>query len=207
MRAAELTSVSEAWACPARKRARVLCVASLAMSLALYALSPFVTLWTIARSVETHDMLALGQTINWTSLDASLKEQVLDGLNLGHATEAADELPEFGASFATNVVSNAVDLTVTQQNLGMVVDQAMGATAPGKMSASTMLSAVGHAVVRFTGGNTFEAAMVVPGHETETPLRVQLRIERWQWKLTRVDLPAPVPHPVMEASLSSRRPA
>ena len=204
MRSAEMTHTSEAWACPARKRARAICVGALAASLGCYALSPFVTLWTIASAVSSHNMVALGQTINWSSLDASLKEQVLDGLHLGHATEVVDDLPEFGSSFATNVVSNAVDLTVNQQNLGSVVDQAM-ASAPSRINAGSMFSAVSHAVVRFTGANTFEAQMVVPGHEKDTPLRVQLRIERWQWKLTRVDLPATPHKTVIEASVTRRR--
>ncbi|NHN88451.1 DUF2939 domain-containing protein [Acetobacter conturbans] len=203
MQSAEIAHTSEAWACPARKRARGICIASLAASLGLYALSPFMTLWTIADAVSSHDMVALGQTINWSSLDASLKEQVLDGLNLRHATAAAEELPEFGSSFATTVVSNAVDLTVNQQNLGFVVDQAFS-SGSAKMSAGSIFSAVSHALVRFTGANTFEAQMVVPGHEQETPLRVELRIERWQWKLTRVDFPTTPHRPVMEASVSQR---
>ncbi|NHO32954.1 DUF2939 domain-containing protein [Acetobacter fallax] len=202
MYSAPVTPSSDAWACPARKRARVVCVAAFMMSFALYAASPFVTLWTIASSVSTHDMTSLGQTINWSSLDASLKEQVLGGLHLGPATEAADELPEFGSSFATNAVSNAVDLTVNQQNLGNVVDQAMAAS---PRAGSAVVSALTHAVVRFTSANSFEAQVALPGHEKETPLRVQLRIEGWRWKLTRVDLPAPASHPVMEASITRRR--
>ncbi|GEN65189.1 hypothetical protein AOE01nite_34130 [Acetobacter oeni] len=173
------------------------------MSLGLYAASPFVTLWTIASSVSNRDMTALGQTINWSSLDASLKEQVLDGLHLGPAADAVEELPEFGSSFATNVVSNAVDLTVNQRNLGHVVDEAM-ASAPGANDNREVLSALTHAVVRFTSANLFEAQVALPGHENETPLRVQLRIEGWRWKLTRVDFPVPASHPVMEASITQR---
>jgi hypothetical protein len=170
------------------------------MSLALYALSPFMTLWTIAGAVSNHDMVTLGHTINWSSLDASIKEQVLNGLNIGPATEVSDELPEFGTSFATNIVSNAVDTRVTQANLGNVIDQAM-ASNPAPINTGTVLAAVSHALVRFTSANSFEAQVVLPGHENETPLRVQLRIERWQWKLTRVDFPTAIHHPVMEASV------
>ncbi|WP_291366374.1 DUF2939 domain-containing protein [Acetobacter sp. UBA5411] len=200
MHTADTTPHSDAWACPARKRARVICLASLAMSLALYTLSPFMTLWTIAGAVSNHDMVALGHTINWSSLDASIKEQVLNGLNIGQVNEVSDELPEFGSSFATNIVSNAVDTRVTQDNLGKVVDQAM-ASSPAPINSGTVFSAVSHALVRFTAANSFEAQVVLPGHENETPLRVQLRIERWQWKLTRVDFPTEVHRPVMEASV------
>ncbi len=200
---APVTPTSDAWACPARKRARVICVAAFMMSFALYAASPFVTLWTIASSVSTRDMTALGQTINWSSLDASLKEQVMDGLHLGPAAQPVDDLPEFGSSFATSVVSNAVDLTINQKNLGHVVDEAIAA-APGAVHGGQMVAALTHAVVRFTSASSFEAQVALPGHENETPLRVQLRIEGWKWKLTRVDLPAPVSHPVMEASITQR---
>ncbi|MCE0743381.1 DUF2939 domain-containing protein [Acetobacter sicerae] len=204
MHTADTTPSSDAWASPARKRARVICLASLATSLAFYTLSPFMTLWTIAGAVSNHDMIALGHTINWSSLDASIKEQVLNGLNIGQANEVSDELPEFGSSFATNVVSNAVDTRVTQDNLGHVIDQAM-ASGPARINAGTVLSAVSHALVRFTAANSFEAQVMLPGHENETPLRVQLRIERWQWKLTRVDFPTAVHHPVMEASVMQHK--
>ena len=107
------------------------------------------TLWTVASSVAHHDMPTLARTINWSSVDASLKEQILNGLNLGHVTEAADELPEFGESFATKVVSNAVDLNVTSENLGNVVDQAMAGSASA-VSAGTVFSAVSHALVRLS---------------------------------------------------------
>lgn len=204
MHTADTTLSSEAWASPARKRARVICLASLAASLALYTLSPFMTLWTIAGAVSSHDMVALGHTINWSSLDASIKEQVLNGLNLGKVNQVSDELPEFGSSFATNIVSNAVDTRVTQTNLGSVVDQAM-ASGPDHMNAGTVFSAVSHALVRFTAANSFEAQVVLPGHENETPLRVQLRIERWQWKLTRVDFPTANHQPLMEASVTQHK--
>lgn len=196
-------SVSDTRADAAPSRARRICLAAFGLALGLYVASPFATLWTIASAVSNHDMIALGHTINWSSLDASLKEQVLDGFHLAHTTEATEELPEFGASFATTVVSNAVDLNVNQKNLGAVLDQAL-ASSPEAVKSVSLLSALAHTAFRFTSANSFEAQLVLPGHEKQTPLRVQLRIERWQWKLTGVSLPTTRPR-LMEASLSRHR--
>ena len=59
--------------------ARRVCVAASAAALGLYLASPFVTLWSIGSAIQTHDMTALGQAINWSELDASLTHQTPSG--------------------------------------------------------------------------------------------------------------------------------
>lgn len=184
---------------PRRQTARRVCVAAAAASFGLYLASPFVTLWSAASDLRQHNALALGQMINWGALDASLKRQTLAGLHL-NIQPAADELPEFGTSFASTAVSNAVDTTVTQANLGALMDEALPATPPSAQPATPSFTALlTRASVHFNRLDQFVMELPLPGHERETPLRVELRIEGWGWKITNVEFPMRR-EPIMQAS-------
>lgn len=174
---------------PPRQTARKLCVGACATAFGLYLASPFVTLWGVGASLQTHDMASLGAAINWGSLDSSLKQQALSGMNL--LQPASDELPEFGTSFASTAVSNAVDVHVTQANLGTLVDEAMPAVAPKSRAASapSFSSLITHASFRFARLDQFEAELPLPGHEGETPLKIEMHIQGWRWKITNVQFP------------------
>ena len=184
---------------PRRQTARRVCVATAAASFGLYLASPFVTLWSVASDLQHHDATALGRMINWSALDASLKRQTLAGLHL-NIQPAADELPDFGSSFATTAVSNAVDTTVTQANLGTLLDEAMPAATPTAQSATpSFASLAARASVHFNRLDQFVMELPLPGHERETPLRVELRIQGWGWKITNVEFPMRR-EPIMQAS-------
>lgn len=178
--------------------ARRVCVGASAAALGLYLASPFVTLWNIGSAIQTHDMTALGQVINWSELDASIKHQTLSGL---HLEQASDDLPDFGSSFATTAVSNAVDFTVTQANLGTLVDQAVPAAIPANQPAPSFASLVEKASVRFTRIDQFEVDVPLPGHEHDTPLKIEMRIQNWRWKVTKVEFPT-ARAPIMQASVA-----
>lgn len=175
---------------PPRKTARTLCVGACATAFGLYLASPFVTLWGVGTSLQTHDMASLGTVINWGELDSSLKRQALSGMNL--LQPASDDLPEFGTSFASTAVSNAVDVHVTQANLGTLVSEALPAIAPTKQTAApSFASLLNHASFRFARLDQFEAQVPLPGHEGETPLKIEMRIQNWRWKITSVQFPTP----------------
>ncbi|MFT9258587.1 MAG: DUF2939 domain-containing protein [Acetobacter sp.] len=173
----------------AGQTARRLCILSATIACGLYLASPFMTLLFVAADLRSHDMVALGHVINWGRLDASIKKQALSGLHI--ATEPPpDELPEFGSSFADAAVSNAVDTSVTQANLGTLVDQALLETAgPTRPSALSVAALATHMTVRFTRPDEFVAAVPLPGHEHDSPLRILMRIEGWHWKITAVEFP------------------
>lgn len=176
---------------PRHQAARRVCVWSALLALGLYVSSPLITLFYVATDLHTHDMAALGRLINWRSLDTSIKQQVLAGLHLD-TQPPADELPEFGSSFASSAVSNAVDHTVTSANLGTLVDQAMPAIPPGayptlNLRGMTML--LRQTSLRFARLDCFVAEIPVPGHADETPLHIELRIQGWHWKITNVTFP------------------
>ncbi|MCX2561956.1 DUF2939 domain-containing protein [Acetobacter farinalis] len=181
-----------------QQTARRVCVGASAAALGLYLASPFVTLWTIGSSLRSHDMAALGHLINWSELDSSIKHQTLSSL---HLNQVSDDLPDFGSSFATTAVSNAVDFRVTQANLGTLVDQALPSTLPANQATPSFAKLAEKASVRFTRIDQFEADIPLPGHEQDTPLKIEMRIQNWRWKVTRVEFPTRRA-PVMQASAS-----
>lgn len=184
---------------PPRQTARKVCVGASALAFGLYLASPFVTLWTVGASLQSHDMTTLGSVINWGSLDASIKQQALSGMHL--LQPAADDLPEFGTSFASTAVSNAVDVNVTQANLGTLVDEAMPVTLPAHQPAPSFSSLISKASFRFARIDQFEAELPLPGHEAETPLKIEMRIQGWRWKVTKVTFPTQR-QPTLTASVS-----
>lgn len=179
-----------------RQQARWVCAGTLAAAGTLYAASPVCTLWSITSAVRSHDMGSLNTCLKWESVRSGLKNQVVDSL-IG-PPHADDELPEFGASFASSAVSNAIDEEVRPDRLGTLVDHLMPTAQPGAHAGLYAMLRGVH--MHFTHPGVFEASMVMPGHENETPLRLQMRIHAFQWKIHHIDLPAPRPHPLVEAS-------
>ncbi|AXY21963.1 MULTISPECIES: DUF2939 domain-containing protein [Komagataeibacter] len=182
-----------------RQQARWVCAGTLAAATSLYAASPFFTLWSITSAIRAHDMGSLNTTLKWDTVRSSLKNQVVDGL-IG-PTHADDELPEFGSSFASSAVSNAIDEEVRPDRLGNLVDHLMPheqVAAP--MGVPAMVGMLGRVHMHFTHPGVFEASVIMPGHENETPLRLQMRIHGFQWKIHSVGLPAPRQQPLIEAS-------
>ncbi|MBE7730286.1 DUF2939 domain-containing protein [Komagataeibacter sp. FXV3] len=179
-----------------RQQARWVCVGTLAAATSLYAASPFFTLWSITSAIRTHDMGSLNTCLKWESVRNGLKTQAVDSL-IG-PPHADDELPEFGASFASSAVSNAIDEEVRPDKLGMLVDHLMPQEQPS--TPQTLFGLMRHVHMHFTHPGVFEASVIMPGHENETPLRLQMRIHAFQWKIHHIDLPAPRHAPLVEAS-------
>lgn len=94
-----------------------------------------------------------------------LKNQVVDSL-IG-PPHADDELPEFGSSFASSAVSNAIDEEVRPDKLGTLVDHLMPTPQPGAhVGLYAMLRGV-H--MHFTHPGVFEASMVMRGTRMKRP--------------------------------------
>ncbi|PYD75401.1 MULTISPECIES: DUF2939 domain-containing protein [Novacetimonas] len=184
-----------------RQQARWICAGTFAAATSLYAASPFVTLWSISSAIQSHDMHGLGQTLRWNSVRDSLKTQAIDEL-IGEKP-ADDDLPEFGSSFASTAVSNAIDVHVNEDNLGEIVDHLVPQGQGTNTVSPIMFLQRMHA--RFVKPGLFETSIVMPGHENETPLRLQMRIHAFQWKIHRIDLPT-ARQPLMEASATQAQP-
>ncbi|MBB2204118.1 DUF2939 domain-containing protein [Gluconacetobacter takamatsuzukensis] len=184
-----------------RQQARRICAVTLVMSLSLFVASPFVTLWSVSAAIQSHDTRTLGTFLNWRAIQASLKSQIISGIVTQPASD--DDLPEFGSSFAATAVSRAIDVHVNAANLDTLMGQVMPA-ATQTVSVGSPVAMLHHVRIRFLRPDMFEARAVMPGHERETPLRLQMRIQGWRWKITEVDLPASrADHPAIEASAAA----
>ncbi|GAN53473.1 hypothetical protein Tasa_010_020 [Tanticharoenia sakaeratensis NBRC 103193] len=153
--------------------------------LGAYALSPYIALWSIDSAIRTHDPARLAAHIDWSALNGSLKSDTIAAI-VG-PPPGADDLPDFGSSFASTAVSNAID---TQLNTQELLDMA------GKMMPADARSAPGYAALarvhaRFVAPARFEAS--VPGPANETPMVVHLKFEHWHWKITRLEMPQAMP--------------
>lgn len=165
------------------------------MSLSLYAASPFVTLWSVASALQNHDVDTIQGALDWRTVRTGLKNDLGPDASVRLASTsrvapAEDELPDFGNSFAKTIVSHVVDDVITPEHLVAMLVHAEPAkhTVDGAGSnALAMLSRVDH--VRFIGANRFEASVRLNDDPKAVPVTVSMRIEKWQWKITRIQMP------------------
>ena len=169
----------------------------LAASIVLYGASPFVTLWSVASALQNNDVGTIQEALDWRTVRNGLKSDLAPGASVSLASAHAaapvqEDLPDFGSSFATTIVSHVVDDVVTPQHLvAMLVNakpsddsRKAGPHASGLMR---MLDRVDH--VSFIGPNQFEASVRLVDDRNAAPVTVSMRIEKWQWKITRIHIP------------------
>ncbi|QNT77671.1 DUF2939 domain-containing protein [Entomobacter blattae] len=193
-----------------KRKTLVVSVSALIAASSLYLVSPYFALWSIASAVENNDMPTLGKSINWHSLCDSLQGQASTMLSntygIHTVSEDSADLPDFGSSFATKAVSNAIKIRVTQENLGTIVKQFFPTetnSTPKTPSAHQGMHMNGFA--HFISPTTFIVDVSVPGHENETPMEIEMKIQKWRWKIVKILLPTPnkKSNRVMEASANS----
>lgn len=159
------------------------------LAVAVYASSPFLTLYAMGRAIGHGDVRTLCADVSWNEVREGLKEDIADGIT-GEpgATDVAsnnDDLPAFGASFVTGIAGNVVDRTVTPQH--MVVALATLHKA-GVVSRPSILFA------HFTSPVSFEVAFRLPEERAaDSPVRLRLHFvtgpEGTGWVVTRAWLP------------------
>lgn len=158
--------------------------AGIGAAIVAYAASPYIALWNIDRAARTDNSHALGHYVDWSALTQSLKKEFVP------APAAGDDLPDFGSSFAGNVVSNAIESDLTPASLLTTAHQYMpagyGAGQGGGVTSWTGLRA------RFVSLRKFEARIAEPGR---TPFVVHMSFEHWGWKITRLEMPHDVARP------------
>ena len=96
-----------------------------------------------------------------------------------------DDLPEFGSSFATTIVSHVVDDVMTPEHLAAMLSRS--AADHGDRPGPSMLDRVRH--IGFVSPTEFVAAIRVSPDAEAPPVLVTLRVEKWQWKVTRIHVP------------------
>lgn len=183
---------------PTRSSFRSFAVAAscLAMALVLYAASPLVTLWSMGMALQHDDVGTLRGALDWRNVRDGLKADLGSGASVSLASAhqtvpAEEELPDFGASFSTTIVSHVVDDVMTPEHLvGMLSHASTGhAVAPSGLAASLMstLGRIQH--VGFNGPARFEAAVRLADDPAAAPVTVSLQLRKWQWKVTRIHVP------------------
>ena len=166
------------------------------MALGVYAVSPVITLVSMGAALQHDDLATLSASLDWHDVRSGLKADLGPGAPVSLASAhqvvaASDELPDFGDSFATTIVSHVVDDVVTPEHLVAMLSHASSphasartAPAPGIMS---MLAHVQH--VGFSGPSRFEAAIRLSDDADAAPVLVSMQVQKWQWKIVRIRLP------------------
>lgn len=182
-------------------RFRPLALSALGVTIAagLYGMSPFLTLWTVAAALQHDDVVTVSSALDWRTVRAGLKadlgpgSQTMDGsVHLASARIAPvqDELPDFGDSFATTIVSHVIDDVVTPEHLVTMLTQTAPrrSSTPGGMGgALSMLGRIDH--VEFIGPAHFEASMRMADDPAAAPVTVSMDVQKWHWKITRIHVP------------------
>ncbi|MBE7211527.1 MAG: DUF2939 domain-containing protein [Gluconacetobacter diazotrophicus] len=197
---------------PLRRGCRQVALASFAASALLFAASPLSALWSLADAVQHGNVVALRSGADWSALRVALKGDLADIIHpaatvkLASARVAADgaapvaaddDLPEFGSSFATNVVSNAVDDEVTPEHLLELMRPAPASGGASTGAATPSLSAMLHriAALRFTAPDRFEAAFLLSDQPGADPVRLSMHLEHWRWRVVAVHVAPAAPSP------------
>lgn len=183
---AELLSVPARLTWPSFRRAPHALGALTVAMVCIYALSPYLALWSLSSALRAHDTNSMAQHIDWDALTSSLKAEAVDAI-VG-PPPAADDLPDFGSSFATGAVSHAIDAHLTPELVmgfaAQMIDGQKATSLPSVTELYNRLSA------HFIAPAEFEAGLVmVPGQQ---PTMVHMKFEHWQWKVTRLDIPKAV---------------
>lgn len=177
---------------PRTSRIAFICLVA---SLSLYTASPFVTLWSVASALQKHDVGTIQGALDWRTVRTGLKNDLGPDASVrlasaSHTAPEQDELPDFGNSFAKNIVSHVIDDVITPEHLVAMLVHAEPSKSAARTSGSgmmSMLSRVDH--VRFIGPNQFEASVRLENDPKAVPVTVSMQIKKWQWKITRIQMP------------------
>lgn len=178
-----------------RPRFFAMTLGCLTASLGLYATSPLAALWSVSTAMQRDDVNTVRGALAWRDVRGGLKDDLGPGASVtlasAHAAPVQDELPDFGSSFATTIVSHVVDDVVTPEHLVTMLSQANTGRAVAATSlarrALAMLGRVQH--VGFVGPTGFEASIRLVDDPSAGPMIVSMHVEKWQWKITRIHLP------------------
>lgn len=175
-------------------------IGCLVLALVSYAASPLVTLWSMSSALQHDDVDTIRASLDWSTVRSGLKadlgpEAPVSLASAQAAAPAEDELPAFGESFATTIVSHVIDDVVTPEHLVAMLSQAGAARPAARASAQpdafdrvrALLARVQH--LGFVGPGRFQAAVRLADDPDAPPVLVSLAVKKWQWKVTRIHVP------------------
>lgn len=149
----------------------------------LYITYPYMTLWSISKAMQTHDTKKLLTYLDWKAIKVNLQTDLSHSIQ--STPTANDELPDFGNSFATTAISNAVDLHVTPENLTRFINRMKEDTA---QKHSSMMAALVQSFmdthIHFMSPTSLQAKVIIPGEQKDDPIQMTMRLQHWRWKVT-----------------------
>ncbi len=181
-----------------RRRARRLCCASFVIACVLYLASPYVALWSFGSAVRHHDDALLRTSVDWRLLCGSLK-QSMGLVQASRSGSQPDELPAFGASFEHRVASRMIDTDVTPARLDSLLN---GEGLLGEGLIEPRHRAIGWPHGVMISPDSFQATILIQG---DPPVVVDMHIEKWRWKITRIIIPAEMLRQDANSSVASSR--
>ena len=171
-------------------RLRVAAVAAAAVVLG-FVVSPYVTLCRIGLALRHDDVATLATLVDWDSVRLGLRDEIAPGgvaVRDASATVATapanDDLPDFGSSFASDAVSNALDTAITPAHVGAMLQAAGGSGRSWLAEAAALVRATS-----FHGLRHLDVAMPKDG-PGDNAIRIRLDYDALHgWRVRRVLLP------------------
>jgi hypothetical protein len=163
------------------RKKRVLMVAAFAAF--GYVAYPYVTLARLGAALGSGDAATLETLVAWGPVREGIKEDICDDVAEAPAPDAGKGLRPFGFSFIRGVEANVVDSHVSPHG----ILAAMRHFDPANLTLGA-ISGVKWAF--FESPTQFVAELKPPGMAADAaPVRVQMELQGYAWKVTRVWLP------------------
>jgi hypothetical protein len=147
-----------------------------------YVAYPYVTLARLGAALGTGDAKTLEKLVAWGPVREGIKEDISDDVPDEPAAPGGGLRP-FGFSFAHTVASSLVDAHVSPHGI-------LAAAQRFEAGSLTLGAVSGIKWAFFETPTQFLAELVPPGVAADQPpVRVQMELQGFSWKVTRVWLP------------------
>ncbi|MDI2091055.1 DUF2939 domain-containing protein [Commensalibacter oyaizuii] len=157
-----------------------------------YMIYPYVTLWSISKSLQTHNTQALLTYLDWRSVKENLQKDITTIAQTPPPSQ--DELPEFGDSFANTAISNVVEESITPKQLEKMVHYFIKPSLAGQGSfdLQSAMQAFASTHIHFSSPTTLQASITLPQENASSPVEITMKFEKWQWKITSFHVSKPL---------------
>ncbi len=168
-----------------------------------YLVSPYVALYRLSAALQSRDCNTLRVAIDWGRVRESLQQEIagapvpvpaasepgIPAVKQALATTASDDLPDFGDSFATTAVGNALSSDITPESVAaMLHDHPVTMVNTGGSLLAEARQAVDWAF--FSGPRSFDVWLRPSQDPHEAPVRVHMAFTRQHgWRVIGVWLP------------------
>jgi hypothetical protein len=176
-------------------------VAVLILIWAVYFVSPYVSLYGLAKAVEAKDVAAIEQRVNFRAVRVSVAKQLIPAYLIATGRESdlkglrGQTVGGIGASFADPLIAQYLSPEALAGFLNDPRSVAGGGTAGmalGGIGASSIGDAWRLFITAQTRGFRVISFAVPPDKPADDQFRLQMRIKGLGWRLVGIDLPKPV---------------